>query len=384
MPKQKPTTKKQYVIFAGGETAGPVIPLLSLAKYWQSLNPNICPIFLDRKTSVAAHIVPKQNFEFKKITAGKLRRYVSIKNILSPLLILIGIFQSLFLLMRLRPIVVIGAGGYVQVPVMIAAWILRIPRVIHQLDIVPTFSNRLTAPIADRITVTFEKSIRDFSQGTGFEKDYSHTKIFWTGSPCDLDEKTALSSKTKQEAAKIFNLNPKWPTIFVLGGGSGATGLNKVISENISDLLEVAQIIHGTGKGKMVELPHDEPEIHERYHQYEFIDRRDLAYAAADLVISRAGIGTIVDLATLSKTSIIVPMPRSHQEENAQFLYENDAAIVLDQEDIEPGSLGRVVQKIFLDAKLQKKMQDNIRKIIPGEGSGRMLKVITDLIESKS
>lgn len=363
--------KKQFVVFVGGETAGPVMPLLALAEAWQSENENITPIFLDKKHSVAARIVPKHGYEFRTMTSGKFRRYWSIKNFFSPFLILFGIIRSLLLLSAVRPIVVVGAGGYVQVPVIIAAWMLRIPRVIHQQDLVPTFSNKFITPLANKITTTFEKSTKDFSQGLGFSKSYkSYNKMEWTGNPC------LVKPASKEEAIKLFNLDSDWPTVLVIGGGSGAMGLNQSLTHNLPELLKSVQVIHSTGRGKMIRPQLNSAELHDRYHQYEFIDRMDLAYAAADVVIARAGIGSITELSALGKISIIVPMPNSHQEINAQYLYERGAAVVLDQSDITPDLLAKVVKKILFDAKVQKDLIEGMKGIMPADSTQRMLSVI--------
>lgn len=373
---------KKIVIFAGGETAGPIMPLLAIAKAWQERDSSITPVFFDRKVSVAAHLVPQRGFQFKTMTAGKLRRYWSFRNLLSPILILIGIIRSLILLSQLKPILVMGAGGYVQVPTIIAAWILRIPRIIHQQDVVPTFSNKVVALIANRVTTVFEKSVKDFSQGTGLEKNFAQTnKIFWTGSPCEWDKQYLQTAEARAEAIKLFKLDSDWPTVLVVGGGSGAKGLNQVVMHNLPELLKSVQVIHATGAGKQVKPPINLPEVHDRYHQYEFINRIDLAYSIADIVIARAGIGHITDLAFLSKVSIIVPMPNSHQEANAHFLYDNQAAVVIDQMDITQEMLGKIVRKILFDAKLQQTLRKNISQTIPTDSIERMFKVINSLVQ---
>ncbi len=371
-------TKK--VIFVGGETAGPVMPLLALADAWIKQDSKIEPVFLDIKNSVAARIVPARGYKFKKITSGKLRRYWSFKNIVSPFLTLIGLIQSLLLLLTLKPKVVIGAGGYIQVPVIIAAWLLRIPRVIHQQDIVPTFSNRICTPFANKITTTFEKSLKDFPQGSGFEKNYSrYTKIEWTGNPTELNN----ASPTEEErniARNLFKLDHDWPTVLVIGGGSGARGLNTALEHNLPELLKVAQVIHSTGPGKLINPVIDIAHGHDRYHQYEFINKVDQAYMAADIVISRAGIGAITALSALRKLSIIVPMPETHQEWNAQYLYDKNAAIILDEKDITPDTLAKGVRKILFDKELQEEMQKNIHSIMPPNATEKMLTVIKKVI----
>ena len=127
----------------------------------------------------------------------------------------------------------------------------------------------------------------------------------------------------------------------------------------------------------------NETKIHDRYRQYEFVDRADLAYAAADLVIARAGISTITELAKLGKAAIIIPMPNSHQESNARYLYDHGAAIVADQSDLGGENLTKVVKKIFFDAKLQNDLQKNISKLMPLDSTQRMLSQIQDLIHDR-
>jgi UDP-N-acetylglucosamine--N-acetylmuramyl-(pentapeptide) pyrophosphoryl-undecaprenol N-acetylglucosamine transferase len=376
------SNKKIFAIFVGGETAGPVMPLLAIAREWKLQDPNLEPIFLDVSKSVANRIVPKHGFRFQTMTSGKVRRYWSIKNLLTPLQILIGVIRSLFLIMEVKPKVVISAGGYVQVPVIIAAWIMRVPRLIHQQDIIPTFSNKLVAPLATKITTTFENSTKDFFQGSGFEKNYSKpSKIIWTGNPCAIPESERVLNKEKKAAAqKLFNLDPAFPTVLLIGGGTGAAGLNLALHHNLPELLNVAQVIHSAGKGKMIASQLDSPELAARYRQIEFIDDMNAAYAAADIVIARAGIGTLTELSVLGKVSIIVPMPNSHQEWNAKFLYDRDAALILDQADITSGMLAKLVRKILFDAEMQKTLQTNIRAIMPANATHQILEIIQSII----
>ncbi len=372
------TNKSKNVFFVGGETAGPIMPLLAVAETWHAQDSDITPIFLDTSRSVASRVVPDKGYKFFKISAGKFRRYWTIKNFISPFQITYGFLKALALLIKFKPIIVIGAGGYVQVPVILAAWVLRIPRVIHQQDIIPTLSNKLMAPFVNKITTTFEKSIKDFKQGSGFSKDYDqYSKVVWTGNPCSFYGKTF---PTKEEAQKFFKLDPDWPTVLIVGGGSGAMGLNQAVAHNLPELLKVAQVVHSSGVGRRIKPLADNPAIHERYHQYEFINHMLEAYLSADVVISRSGIGAITDLSTLGKISIMVPMPNSHQEWNAKYLYDKEAALVIDQTDITPETLAKSVRKILFDVGLQKKLHTNIQKIIPKNSTENFLAVLKTLL----
>jgi UDP-N-acetylglucosamine--N-acetylmuramyl-(pentapeptide) pyrophosphoryl-undecaprenol N-acetylglucosamine transferase len=377
----KSKQKIKHVIFIGGETAGPVVPLIAIAKQWQETDPEIEPIFLDLRKSVAARLVPISGFRFLPVVSGKLRRYLTIKNLFSPILILYGFIQAVIILVRQKPILVMGAGGYIQVPVIFAAWLLRIPRMIHQQDIVPTISNKLCAPLANKITTTFEKSVKDFPQGLGFSRNYEqYQKAVWTGNPISIAFPTNFS-EARLASQKLFKIDPEWPTVLVIGGGSGAQGLNQALLHNLPSLLKICQIIHSTGKGKMMRPPVDIAHGHDRYHQYEFIDQVDQAYLAADVVIARAGIGTITALSAFSKLSIIVPMPDSHQEWNAQYLFEKGAATVLDQSEIAPETFAKEVRKLLFDKQLQEDMQKKIHAIMPPSAAASILKEINKLTD---
>lgn len=374
-------TKQKNVVFVGGETAGPIMPLLALAEAWVKLDNSVNPFFLDLKHSVAARVVPNRGYKFKKIVSGKLRRYWSIKNLFSPLLTVVGFIQAILFLIKVKPVIVVGAGGYVQVPVILAAWILKIPRLIHQQDVVVTFSNKICAPFSNKITTTFEKSVKDFREGLGFEKNYGHyTKTQWTGNPSNLNP-LPVSESERNIALNTFKLDHNWPTVLVIGGGSGARGLNTAVVHSLPELLKVAQVIHSTGAGKSLNPSVDIEHGHDRYHQYEFIDQIEKAYTAADIVISRAGIGAITSLSILGKPSIIVPMPDSHQELNAQYLYDMNAAIILDEKDLTPETFAKAVRKILFDADLQTEMQKNIKAIIPNDATTKILNIIQEQLK---
>ncbi len=366
--------QKKTILFAGGETGGPVAPLLAIAEYWQKQDPQINPVIVDVKRSAAAHMAEQSGYIFAPIITGKLHRHITWKLLLSPLLILIGLFQSLLLIREHKPILIIGAGGYVQFPLIVAAWLMKVPRLIHQQDLKVTLSNRITSPLADKITTTFQKSVKDFPQGSGFNTDFTkHHKVVWTGNPI----RNAALQGNKKDGVKQFGLDPDWPVLLVIGGGSGAQGLNDAIEDSLFELLEVVQILHSVGKREQIAMTHP------RYHQYPFIDPIGPAYAAADIVVSRAGIGAISELAKLKKVSIIVPMPGSHQEVNAELLYREKAAMVVDQTDLNPDRLLKSIRKLLIDSELQKQLSTNIGKMMPGDANEKVYKVIKELINDR-
>ncbi len=144
-----------------------------------------------------------------------------------------------------------------------------------------------------------------------------------------------------------------------MGGGSGAAGINSLIYEALPELCRTVQIIHSTGRGKHKDITHN------RYHAFEFVNRTDLAYAAADLVIARAGIATLTELSNLGKAGIIIPMPGSHQEANAVLLYKRKASIILDQRETSAAYLVSVIRRLLFDLPTQELLRKNIQKIMP-------------------
>lgn len=363
--------RKKYVLLAGGLTGGPIKPLLSVINEWKSKDSDITPVIVDIKKSVSLNIAKSEGIQFQRIIAGKLRRYWSIYNLFTPILFVISLFQSFRLIRKYKPVLIMGAGGFVQLPLIIMGWICRVPRMIHQQDVTVSLSNQLAAPFASLITTTFEFSIRDFPQGTGLGNKYINgSKVYWTGNPTDIIE-DKISGK---EAKEKLSLHNQLPVLFIFGGGSGSQSLNKLIIENLSELTKVVQILHLTGIGKQ------KPVEHENYHSFEFVDNMADFYSAADIVIARAGIGTLTELAEFGKPSIIVPMPQSHQEMNAELLFRTKSALVLDQEDLSAKILINAIRKILFDPDYEKQLVHNLRVIFPKHAKEKIVELIHKLI----
>ncbi len=304
------------VLFSGGGTGGSVTPLLALASYLDNYLPKAEKIFIGTNYGPENELVKSAGIKFLTIDSGKLRRYADWNNLIDPFRVLHGLFQALGILRRIRPSVIIGAGGYVSVPVIWAGWLLGIPSVIHQPDVIVGLANKLAKPFASRITVGFEVSKNIFNS----------EKVKYTGNPVRSD----ILQGSREHALSLFGLNRKLKTILVIGGGTGALRLNQLIASAALRLVNFYQIIHltGRGKGKFNIL-------NPNYHQYEFlVDEQKHALAIADLVISRAGISTLSELAALGKASILVPLPSSHQMVNAEYFKKQNAAVVLREADL--------------------------------------------------
>ena len=364
------------IIMAGGMTGGPVSPLIAIANKIRETYPDSKFILIDQVNSVGQQLADKNQIVFQAVYAGKLKRYWSLSNLFAPFLTIIGFFQALFLILKLRPDIAIGAGGYVQVPVLWAAWLCRVPVLIHQQDIHPGLANLLCASIAKKITVTFSRSVAFFPEGlTPFIKN-SYSKIVVTGNPV----RQLNSNLSRAEALAHFKLKNTLPIVLIFGGGSGAAAINELIEKSLPDLSKVVQIIHATGKNRSA---NQSSLSTANYKQYQFIDRMDFAYKAADLVVARAGVSTIAELAELGKLAVIIPMPATHQESNAQYLCDKQAAVILDQTTLKPKQFVQSLRTLLIDGSKQQRLVSNMNQLLPKQASEKIAKIIVGLISKK-
>jgi UDP-N-acetylglucosamine--N-acetylmuramyl-(pentapeptide) pyrophosphoryl-undecaprenol N-acetylglucosamine transferase len=357
------------ILLVGGGSGGPVAPLLAVAEEIQELHPKAQFLFVGGKMGPERLMAEKAGIPFASIPAGKWRRYFSGHNFFTPLLVGAGFIKSLKILRHFKPACVFGVGSFVQVPLCWAAWLLGIPVVLHQQDLQPSLANTLCQITAKKITVTFEDSLTDFASGLGlFYKKRKTDKIILTGNPF----RRKLKFADREKACKYFGLKPDLPTLFAVGGGTGALSLNRIIKDSLPQLVKTVQIIHATGQGKL------SGKAQENYHPFEFIAEIGLAYAAADIVLCRAGLSTITELSNLEKVSIIVPMPGSHQEINAMLLADHRAAVVVNQNHLTPEILIRLIRKLLFEPGIQKELKENVSKIMPKDAGPKIAKIILE------
>ncbi len=309
--------KKFKICLTGGGTGGSVTPLLGLYDYLVTtpdFNSNDF-IWLGSRNGLEKAIVTEKGIAYLSIFSGKLRRYFSLQNILDILFIKIGFLQSLYFLFKYRPNIIISAGSFVAVPVVVAGWFLRIPSIVHQMDVRPGLANKIMAKFASTITVTFDKSLSNYGDKAILAGNIVRPEI----KQAPKLDKISIKKELKMTGSK--------PVLLVVGGGTGASGINKLIINNQTELEKICQMIHQTGADK------EQGVVSKNYQAVEFLSAQLLAkyYSIADLVISRAGLGFISELSALSKPSVVIPMPNSHQEDNANLLKEKKASYIVDQ-----------------------------------------------------
>ncbi len=349
--------KKTRIMFSGGGTGGSVAPLLAI---YDNLNKDDYSFWwIGTKNGPEEKMIESKGIKYRYIHSGKLRRYFSWKNFYDPMFVFLGFLESFYFLLFRRQDIIITAGSFVSVPLVWAAFILRIPVIVHQQDIRPGLANKLMATSAKVVTTVFEKSLKDYGK-----------KAVWTGNP------VRESLKTEKDSA-FFDFNGLVSTVLVIGGGTGAKNLNQLTYDSIDNLSQKVQIIHVAGKGKI-----DKKIENPNYRQYEFLDELSLskAYAQADIVVSRCGIGVLSELSFLKKSSILIPMPNSHQEENAKVFEEAQAAVVLHENKLDKYSFIIAIENILNDEKKKRSLSENIGKIMKGDSNKRFLELIYKIV----
>lgn len=323
------------ILFTGGGSGGHIYPILAVIREFKKIaqtRGEDLDLVVVSDNDFGRSLLEKEGVKFRRIKAGKLRRYPSVKMFWDFALMPIGFLQALFLVWQEMPDCVMGNGGYVEVPIAIAAWLYRIPLLIHESDAVPGLANRLVAPVAGRIGVSFSQSLSYFNK----------EKTALVGNPIRKE----LCKPAKYEAKDVLGLKTYKKGLLVLGGSQGARRLNELVLETAPRLLESLEIVHQCGKKNKTGLKKKkeklDEEIRSHYHLKSFLDEDELAcaYGWADLVVARAGAGLIFEIAACGLPSILVPLPGAaygHQKKNAYAYSRYGACRVLEQANLKPG-----------------------------------------------
>jgi UDP-N-acetylglucosamine--N-acetylmuramyl-(pentapeptide) pyrophosphoryl-undecaprenol N-acetylglucosamine transferase len=346
------------VLMTGGFTLGPVTPLLAVSEEIKRRDPTVEVFWVGTKRGPERKLIAEYHIPFTPIYSGKFRRYFSFRHILDNFYFLIGFFQSLCFLIKIRPDVIVSAGGFVSVPVVIAGWLLGIPSLIHQQDARPGFANRLMAPFAKTVTVSFKKSINDFK----------NKNPHWIGNPV----REEIFHTMRKHDYEYFSLDPSRPVLLVLGGGTGAKRINEIIAGSLPKLLKVCQVIHVTGIGKGQGL-----KTLTGYRVFQFLtEGMPRAYNVADLVITRGGMGTLSELSALLKPIIIMPIPDSHQEKNAEMFDYAGTVQVLNQKTLTSEKFVEVVKNSLDNLQELKESARRMTEVLPPGARAKMVDLI--------
>jgi len=363
------------VVIAGGGTGGHTSPGLAVAALLRERS-RTCA-WIGSRSGIEAQRVPQSGIPYIAISTGKLRRYWAWQNVADLLVnVPAGTLSVLRILRTLRPRVVFGTGGFVALPVVFGAALLRVPVVLHEQTAVPGVANRIGARFARRIAVTFPDRAGRLPAA----------RVVVTGNPL----RPELRAGSRSSAIARFQLDPAIPLVYVTGGAQGAHRINRVVGDALASLAEKAQLIHQCGENpatgdrqwledRRAALP---PALARRYTVVPYIGA-ELAgiYAAAALVVARAGAGTVNECCQLGVPALYVPLPGTRgdeQTENARIVERVGGAVVLPQSMLTTERLVREVRALLADPAGLKQMGEHARTLAVPDAAERIVALLWD------
>jgi len=363
------------VVIAGGGTGGHTSPGLAVAALLRERS-RTCA-WIGSRSGIEAQRVPQSGIPYIAISTGKLRRYWAWQNVADLLVnVPAGTLSVLRILRTLRPRVVFGTGGFVALPVVFGAALLRVPVVLHEQTAVPGLANRIGARFARRIAVTFPDRAGRLPAA----------RVVVTGNPL----RPELRAGSRSSAIARFQLDPVVPLVYVTGGAQGAHRINRVVGDALASLAEQAQLIHQCGENpatgdrqwledRRAALP---PALARRYTVVPYIGA-ELAgiYAAAALVVARAGAGTVNECCQLGVPALYVPLPGTRgdeQTENARIVERVGGAVVLPQSMLTTERLVREVRALLADPAGLKQMGEHARTLAVPDAAERIVALLWD------
>lgn len=372
------------ILLTGGGTGGHVMPVLAVIselKHYFKIKADepVEFLWLGSKYGPEKIAAQEEKIPYKSISCGKLRRYWSWQNFVDIFRIPIGVIQAFLTIRKFKPDVAFSKGGYVSVPAVLACFLLSIPCLIHESDVVLGLSNRKMLRFADKIAITFPET-KEFIK-------YKN-KLVITGNPI---RKEVLSG-SKKRGYLIYGLDFGKPVILILGGSQGAQKINEVLIKALPHLLSRYQIIHLCGKKNFKEINDKISKISKiknqisNYHLFPnlFGEKIADALASSDLVISRAGSNMLCELAALGKPAILIPYPYAsalHQRKNAEIFTKKRAAEMINETDLIPDTLIKKIDQLFSNPRKLEELSVNILKISNQINGSAAEKIVNELLK---
>ncbi len=349
------------LVFTGGGTAGHVLPALPLIERFSELGWDAH--FIGSKSGLEARLLADMPVVCHEITCGKLRRYFSLENFIDALRVPVGVIQAWAILRCVRPRLVFSKGGYVSLPVVVAAWLLKIPVIVHESDRSAGLANRMAFPFATLVCTSFKGSMMK-----------TRTRVEWTGMPL----RRTLFEGDAQAGRRFIDAPPDKPVVVVVGGSLGSTLLNIAVREVPFELTQRAHIVHICGQGQ---VDHSFDNVH-GYKQFEYLKEPwGDVLAAADLVVGRAGATMLTELMALGIPSVLIPLGRAasrgEQIENARHASRQGVARVLLEEALSGQRLAREVFEVLDNLDDWKSRLDVQR---PTDASPRIERLMLELV----
>jgi len=355
-------------LISGGGTGGHIYPAIAIANELKQRNPSTKFLFVGAKDRMEMEKVPQAGYEIIGLWISGIQRKLTLKNLQFPFKLISSLWKANKIIKKFKPDVVIGTGGFASGPTLQMANRKKIPTLVQEQNSYPGITNKLLAKKANKICVAYD----------GLERFFPKEKIVKTGNPVRQD---LLEIKKNQKDAQVFfKLNAAQNTVLVLGGSLGARAINILIESQLNWFKKNnIQLIWQTGK-----LYYDE---YKKYHNnnlqvHAFLNRMDLAYAAADIIISRAGAGSISELCIVGKPVIFIPSPNvteDHQTKNAMAIVHKDAAVLCKESELD--DFQEKLENLILDTSKQEVLSKNIKAMALPNATVAIVNEIEKLIK---
>ncbi|MFH0928443.1 MAG: UDP-N-acetylglucosamine--N-acetylmuramyl-(pentapeptide) pyrophosphoryl-undecaprenol N-acetylglucosamine transferase [bacterium] len=346
------------VLYSGGGTLGAVSPLFAIHAEFQS-RADYQGLWVGRKGQREQALALERGLKIFSVVEARARHaesdgWFSLTTLVFPFYFLGAFLKALAIIVWQQPQVHITCGSFVSVPVALAAWFCRVPTIVHQQDLIPGLANRLMAKMARKVTVAFPELGPKFG-----------IKAIVTGNPA----RPEVLLGDKAQALERFGLKEKIPTIFVVGGSTGAVGVNNLIEKALPELTAHFQVLHMTGASMI-------PRVEHRYRAVQFMNQEiSDAYALADVVVARAGLSTMTEIGALRKPAVLIPIPGSHQIKNAEFFSSKGAALTF-SEDGDPHEFAAMLIGLAGDSIQLQKLGERARDLFPTDAAKRIVEVV--------
>ena len=319
------------IILTGGGTAGHVTPNLALVETLKSKNWDID--YIGSVNGIEKQIVTESGLKYHGIKSGKLRRYFSIENFTDPFKVIAGVFEAYSIIRKIKPNIVFSKGGFVTVPVIIGAYLNRVPVIIHESDMTPGLANKISIPMAKKVCVSFPETLQ-----------YLNQKGIYTGTPI----RSEILKGNKEKGYALCNFNNQKPVLLIIGGSLGSEFINNSMRNILDTILEKFQVIHVCGKGNY------KAEFDNKigYKQFEYVNEElsDI-FAITDIIVARAGSNSIFEFLNLRKPNLLIPLSRKasrgDQILNAESFEKMGYSKVIQEEDITPDKLISLINQLY-------------------------------------
>ncbi|HOX30472.1 MAG TPA: UDP-N-acetylglucosamine--N-acetylmuramyl-(pentapeptide) pyrophosphoryl-undecaprenol N-acetylglucosamine transferase [Candidatus Paceibacterota bacterium] len=367
------------IIFTGGGSGGHLYPIIAVIRELQKScsGKDLSIIYIGPKDAFSDAALAAEGIKIRHVVCGKIRRYFSLaaflQNIIDVFVMIpIGVLQSFFYIFVLNPDLVYSKCGFGSYPITISAWILGVPIFLQESDVAPGLASRKVASQALEIFSSFPKT-----------EFFNQNKLILTGNPI----RETVYSGSRAEAKKTFNLSGTRPVIFVEGGSLGAQRINDKLLDALPFLLGKYEIIHLTGKRNFKDVIKESKAVIKSneafYHPIAYADENTIAqaYAAADLVVSRAGGGSIFEIAANKKPSVIIPLPeaaQNHQAKNAMAYAQYGAALIIEENNFTVNFFQAKINDLFEDSQKMRAMSEAAARFARPKAA----KIIAEYIKS--